>query len=115
MGIAYIEQIRGYPYMSIQKLAEEFHCSTRTVSRRIEGILEEIKNGRYNKYSILDSAKIPLVNVYVYIDYEKYWKFLSDSNGRKSVPEFNPKEIAYICGFNQKIVFDEERGDKNAV
>lgn len=108
MGLIYMEQIRGYPYMSIKRLAKEFGCSTRTVTRRIEGIEKQIREGRYNDYAILDSGGNSRVNVYVYIDYEKYWKALDDKNAQKYVPKFRPDEIAEICGFKQKVVQMED-------
>lgn len=104
MGLIYMEQIRGYPYMSISRLAEEFGCTTRTVLRRVEGIKQEIKKGRYNQYAILDGGGNPRINAYVYIDYEKYRKSLEDRNARKYVPDFEPDKIAEICGFKQKVV-----------
>ena len=100
----YIEQIRGYPYMSVPQIAKELDLSTRTVYRRVKGIEKEIKSGRYNQYAILDSGGNPRINLYVCIDYEKYWKLLEDKNSRKYVPEFCPDKIAEICGFNQKLV-----------
>lgn len=108
MGIAYMESIRGYPYMTIGKLAEEFHCCTKTVERRIKGIEREIKNGRYDEYVILDGDKTPLVNAYAYMDYEKYQKQLKDRNARKYVPPFNPRRLAELCGYCQHPVMMEE-------
>ena len=100
----YVEQIRGYPYMSVRQIAKEMDCSTRTVFSRIQGIKKEIQKGRYNNYAVLESDRSPRVNFYVYIDYEKYWKLLADKHARKYVPEFRPDEIAEICGFRQKLV-----------
>lgn len=100
----YVEQIRGYPYMSAKQIADEMDCSTRTVFSRIRGIEEEIRKGRYNDYAVLESDRSPRVNFYVYVDYEKYWKLLKDKNSRKYVPEFRPDQIAELCGFNQKLV-----------
>ncbi len=108
MGLIYMEQIRGYPYMTIGKLADEFHCSVRTVGRRILGIQEEIKKGRYSPYSILEGDGHPLINTYVFMDYQKYQKPLKDRNARKYVPEFNPQELAKICGYCQREVMIEE-------
>ena len=104
MSLVYMEQIRGYPYMSVKQIAKEMDCSSRTVFSRIQGIKAEIKNGRYNEYAVLESDRSPRVNFYVYVDYEKYWKLLSVKNTRKYVPEFRPDEIAEICGFRQKLV-----------
>ena len=96
----YIEQVRGYPYMSVKQVAKEMDCSTRTVFSRIQGIKSEVKKGRYNDYAVLESDRSPRVNFYVYIDYDK--------NQRKYVPTFRPDQIAKICGFRQKLVTMEE-------
>ncbi len=112
MGLLYMEQIRGYPYMSIPKLAKEFEHHPRTIRRRIDGIEQEIKAGRYNQYAILESGGEIRVNAYVFADYEKYWKMLQDKYARKSVPEFRPDDLAEICGYNQRAVLTREAEEK---
>ena len=82
----YVESIRGYPYKTQQGVAEEFCISRATVHNRIKEILEEIKAGRYSDYSIIEDGHIILVNVLVFLDYEKYRKMLKDKNLRKVVP-----------------------------
>lgn len=95
----YVETIKGYPYMGKKQLMEEFQKSRTYVDKRVLGIEEEIKTGRYNRYVILDG----MINVYAFIDYMKYGKALKDRNARKYVPPFSPNEIAEICGFHQKV------------
>lgn len=107
MSLIYMEQIRGYPYLSMNDIAKEFGQSRKTVYNRIRGIEQEMKNGRYNQYAILESGGNPRINYYVYVDYEKHWKMLEDKRARKYVPEFKPNEIAEICGFCQKMVTAE--------
>lgn len=102
MEYSYMEVIRGYPYRTMEKVAEEFGCSKRTVARRVDGIQEEIRNGRYSSYAVLESGGITLINMYVYMDYEKYWKHLKRKNTRKYVPPFTPQriqELAELCGY----------------
>ena len=99
-NMLYMEQIRGYPYMRKKQLMEEFQVSRSYVDRRVRGIEEEIKKGRYSPYVILHE----MINVYAFMDYVKYEKALSDRNARKYVPEFAPNELAEICGFSQKVV-----------
>lgn len=94
-----IEQIRGFSYMSDQQLATEFNMSKRTVQRKRRGIETEMEKGRYNKYAIVGT----LTNVYVFIDYMKFEKMLSNPVLRKCVPDFEPEEIMRICGFNQQV------------
>lgn len=108
MSIVYMEQIRGMPYLPKKRLEEEFSMSKMTVNRRIDGIRHEIEKGRYSPYALLDSGNL-LVNAYVFVDYLKYRKMLSDKNMRKYVPEFKPDEIMRISGYSQKVVtLDEE-------
>lgn len=102
----YMETIRGYPYMQKQQLAEEFHISKSTVYLRMKEIQEEIKNGRYSDYAIIEDGNIVLVNVFVFIDYMKYRRQLKEKNARKYVPEFNPAEIRKISGWENKVVRD---------
>lgn len=101
----YMEQIRGYAYMRKKQLMEEFQVSRSFVDKKVKGIENEIKAGRYSQYAIIES----MINVYVFIDYIKYEKALSDRNARKYVPEFKPNEIMELCGFSQKVVNVDER------
>ncbi len=110
MGIAYMETIRGYNYMTISKLAEEFHYCNQTVKSRIDEIQEEIRKGRYDPHAILDGGDLR-VNVYVFIDYMTYRKRLRDRNARKTVPPFtgdSARCIADICAyFVRPVTIDE--------
>lgn len=96
----YMEQIRGYPYMRKKQLMEEFHVSRSFVDKKVQGIEKEIKNGRYNRYAILDG----MINVYVFMDYMKYESALNDMNAKKYVQGFGPDELMELCGFKQKVV-----------
>ena len=100
----YVESIRGYPYKTQQGVAEEFCISRATVHNRIKEILEEIKAGRYSDYSIIEDGHIILVNVLVFLDYEKYRKMLKDKNLRKVVPPFRPDEMVALLGWSNRVV-----------
>lgn len=75
-------------YVNKAELSRCFGVSPPTVYRRVAGIEEEIKKGRYNRYAIADG----LVSVAVFVDYTKYQKRLNDRNLRKTVPPFNMQE-----------------------
>lgn len=106
--MTYIESIRGYPYMQKQQLSNEFHIGKTTVYSRLKEIEEEIQNGRYSDYAIINDGNIVLVNVLVFIDYMTYRRRLREKNTRKYVPMFNPAEIAKIIGWENKPVRIEE-------
>ena len=91
---------RGTAYLSKKQLAQELNYSEQTIAALIKGIQEEIKRGRYSKYAIAGNR----YNFYVVIDYMKYRDTLKDDNMRKYVPDFNPAEIAELCGYNQKLI-----------
>lgn len=95
-----MELIKGYPYMRKKDLMDEFNVSRTYVDKKVRGIEREVKAGRYNDYAIADS----MINVYVFIDYMKYEKALSDANARDYVPDFRPDEIMQLCGFKQKVI-----------
>ncbi len=72
-------------YMTKANLSRCFGVSLPTVSRRVKGIEEEIKRGRYTRYAIADN----LICIPVYLDYTKYQKRLNDKNLRRTVPDFD--------------------------
>lgn len=94
---------RGTAYLSKKQLAEEFNYSEQTITNYIRGIQKEIESGRYSKYAIAGNR----YNYYVLVDYMKYKDALKDENMRKYVPDFNPAEIAELCGYNQKLISAE--------
>ncbi len=91
---------RGTAFMSVKQLAEELGLSQKTIRILIKGIQEEIMTGRYSRYAIAGNR----YSFYVVVDYLKYHKLLEDRNLRKTVPDFDPAEVAELCGYNQKIV-----------
>jgi len=99
-NVVALEIIRGQPYLTRKRLAEDTGRTIRTVDKKIEGIKREVKKGRYSPYALADN----LVNYYVYIDYLTFEKFLADKNLRKTVPEFNPEMIQKMSGFNTKLI-----------
>lgn len=95
----YLEVIRGYPYKNIEGVANEFGISKRTVQKKLEGIYELIKSGRYSRYAVIHDGKIVLVNMYVFMDYLTYRQQLEDGNMCKTVPPFEARSIAQLCGW----------------
>lgn len=75
-------------YMNKAELSRCFGISPATVYRRVAGIEEEIKKGRYNRYAIADG----LISAAVFADYAKYHKRLNDRNLRRTVPAFSMDE-----------------------
>lgn len=106
--LMYVESIRGYPYETKERLADEFHCSKGTIRNRVKEIEEEIKKGRYNDYAIIRDGQILLINTIVFIDYLKYRKMLLDKNARKYVPEFKPELVVRTLGWSNRIVVEED-------
>lgn len=94
---------RGTAYLSKKQLAQELNYSEQTIANYIKGIQEEIERGRYSKYAVAGNR----YNYYVMVDYMKYKDVLKDENMRKYVPDFNPAEIAELCGYNQKFISAE--------
>lgn len=103
MAIAYMESIRGYNYMTMGKLAQEFKYSAPTIKKRVDEIQEEIRKGRYIPQAIMRGSDVR-VNVYVFIDYMTWRGELQNKNTRKHVPPFTgetARSIADICGYFQ--------------
>ena len=72
-------------------LVRKIFCDgTTTFYKRCDGIREQIKKGRYNRYAIGD-GRPTLVEYKVYLDYRKYGKYLE--RGCKVVPAFCPSLI----------------------
>lgn len=96
-----IEVTRGQVYYTVAQLAELFGLSTKTVRKRKNEIAEESE--RYGRYAVTGST----VNLYAFLDYDKYRKMLADRNARKSVPPFSALEIANMCGGNLTRIIEE--------
>lgn len=80
-------------YLRKKDAAKFLGISTQTVYRLVNGIQEEIKKGRYSKYSIAGS----LVNKAVLIDYVKYRDMLSVPHA-KYVPPYAEDEAMRVVG-----------------
>lgn len=86
-------------YSTKAELSRCFGVSVPTVYKRVAGIEEEIKKGRYNRYAIADN----LVSIPVFLDYAKYHKRLNDKNLRKTVPPFDEFEaMEYLKEVEEK-------------
>ena len=87
-------------YMNKAELSRCFGISPGTVYKRVSGIEEEIKRGRYNRYAIADG----LVSAAVFADYAKYYKRLNDRNLRRTVPVFSKDEAKeYLMEMEGKV------------
>ena len=82
-------------YMTVAQIAELEGKTPARIRQPIAEIREEVAKGRYPKESI---GEAPIdINYYVYRDYRTYRARLRNRQARKSVPPFNPAEIAKIC------------------
>jgi len=81
--------------VDIKRAREIFSDGRTTFYSKVGEIKEQVKKGRYNRYSVIDDGKIR-VNYFVYYDYCKYRTMLKDRNTAKHVPPFKPEEIAEI-------------------
>ena len=54
---------------------------------------------RYGDYAVMGEGALKRVNFLAFTDYWKWKKLLADKNGKKHVPEYNPREIARELGF----------------
>lgn len=106
--LMYVESIRGYPYETKERLADEFHCSKGTIRNRVKEIEEEIKKGRYNDYAIIRDGQILLINVPVFMDFLKWRHMLRDKNARKHAPEYRPELAVQALGWSNRIVVEED-------
>lgn len=80
-------------YATKAELGRCFSISQPTIAKRVAGIEEEIKRGRYNRYAIADG----LISIAVFADYSKYHKRLNDKNLRKTVKPFDLREaLTYL-------------------
>ena len=72
-------------YQNKTAICRTFGIGRQTMYRYEAGIREQIAQGRYNEYAIIDNE----INVGVFADYIKYRRMLKDKNARKYVPPFN--------------------------
>lgn len=91
---------KGYGFVRKKSLAKELDCSQSKIDKMIPEVRKQIKKGRYSPYAICGD----LYSVYVFLDYNKYRNALNDPYLCKTVPDFQPFEIAELCGFNQRLV-----------
>ncbi len=96
----------GY-YRTIKGLCKETGRSPSHIRSLLDGIKEQVRKGRYSRYSLLDGGEI-MVNVFVFYDYLKYRKMLGDKVQSKHAPKFDPKELAEICPVCERILLVRE-------
>ena len=81
--------------MSKKQLAEELGYGETSIYKLIKGFEEEVGAGsRYSRYAIAGTR----YNYFAIIDYMKYKDYLKNPALKRSVPKFDPAEIADLCG-----------------
>lgn len=86
---------RHCPYLSKKQLAEELGYGETSIYKLIKGFEEEVNTGnRYSRYAVAGNR----YNFFAVIDYMKYKDWLNDPVAKRSVPKFDPAEIADLCG-----------------
>ena len=88
-------ETRHCPYMSKKQLAEELGYGETSIYNLIKGFEKEVGPGkRYSRYAIAGNR----YNYFAVIDFMTYRDLLGDPVNRKHVPDFDPAEIADLCG-----------------
>mgnify|MGYP006945363393 CR=1 FL=1 len=88
-------ETRHCPYLSKKQLAEELGYGETSIYKLVKGFEEEVNTGnRYSRYAVAGSR----YNYFAIIDYLKYKDYLKNPALKRSVPEFDPGEIADVCG-----------------
>ncbi len=81
-----------------------FQDGKSTFFTKVREIREEIRNGRYADYAILEEGKIKVCKA-VYTDYSTYRARLKEKNLRKHVPPFDAKKIAPYITVEKEVIF----------
>lgn len=97
MKITDLKVMRGSPFKTINDLAKELNVTKVTIRTRKKEL--ENEKERYGEYAVIKDGGIVLINYLAFIDYMKYRDRLREKNLRKTVPEFNPKKVAYSLGW----------------
>ena len=88
-------ETRHCPYLSKKQLAAELNYGETSIYNLIKGFEAEVGTGnRYSRYAIAGNR----YNYFAIIDYMKYRDYLKDPALRRHIPEFDPAEIADLCG-----------------
>lgn len=98
-----VKQSTDALYIDANLAKQQFLDGKTTFYSKVKGIREEIKNGRYADYAVLDDGKTKVSKI-VYVDYSTYGKRLKDKNMRKHVPPFNEKKIIPYTTVEKEIV-----------
>ena len=86
---------RHCPYLSKKQLAVELGYGETSIYKLVKGFEEEVNTGnRYSRYAIAGTR----YNYFAIIDYLKYRDYLKNPALRRHIPEFDPAEIADLCG-----------------
>lgn len=104
MKVTTIQYLYGTPYITRANLCKQFNMSPASADKKIKGIKEQMEKGRYGDFAYIKDGGFVMINYLVLIDYMKYREQLAEKNLCKSVPAFNPKEIAREIGWYESCV-----------
>jgi hypothetical protein len=86
-------------YFTYRQASEITGKTVRTIYNLVYGIRDEIAAGRYPAYVLPGT----MISWYALVDYCTYRKDLTDKYRRKTVPPFNPEEIARLSLFEKAV------------
>lgn len=94
-GTMVVMMTRHCPFMSKKQLGEELGYGETTIYNLLRDFEEEVGTGnRYSRYAVAGHR----YSFFAVLDYLKYKDYLKNPALRKHVPEFDPSEIAELCG-----------------
>lgn len=100
MKITVLECVQGTPFLTRKEALKQLGIKDkRTLESRLNEIRQEVRNGRYDDYAIIEDGGITLINYMILIDYMKYRRMLKEKNLRKHVPDYEPQKIAKSIGW----------------
>lgn len=99
-AVTYLTPIKASPYKTISDLSEELGVSKVTIHARKKEL--EAEKERYGPHTVISDCGIVLINYLAWIDYLKYRARLKEKNLRKTVPPYNPMEVARELGWYGK-------------
>ena len=81
-------------YYKQTELRSVFGHGKTWIQKRINGIRQEVRNGRYNRSAFIGS----MVHIGVFLDFCAWYEMLNDEEDRKHVPEFDVQTALLYCG-----------------
>jgi hypothetical protein len=101
--MAMVKQSTDPLYIDANLAKQMFLDGKTTFYHKVEGIRQEIQNGRYADYAVLDDGKTKVCKS-VYVDFSTYRTRLQDTNMRKHVPPFNERKIVPYTTVDKEVV-----------